>query len=253
MKRAPGRERRTLEAAERVARVLEAKGVASAVIGAMALAAHGYVRATRDFDLATHADPLVVLPALRRELEEAGLEADFRAPDSEDPLGGVIEVQAKGSRPIQIVNFLNPLARRGTLVGKEAIDRAQAGLIEGSSLRVTGLPQLIALKLYAGGPLSRNDVLELLERNRPLELRPIREACGRHGLAADLEKLIRRDGTLLRARESRLGGSEGTGRPPALATFPVPGRRFPGATCSSRNPRSLRGRAPAPAAGRNGH
>lgn len=52
-----GREQRTLEVAERVYEVLTNLGADAAVIGAMALAAHGYVRATRDFDLATHVDP----------------------------------------------------------------------------------------------------------------------------------------------------------------------------------------------------
>jgi hypothetical protein len=58
-RRARSREEKTLEVAERVAAILGSRGVPSAVIGAMALAVHGYVRATRDFDLATHVHPFL--------------------------------------------------------------------------------------------------------------------------------------------------------------------------------------------------
>jgi hypothetical protein len=37
---------------------------------------------------------------------------------------------------------------------------------------------------------SENDVIELLERNQPLDLSRIREVCSRHGFAADLEKIL---------------------------------------------------------------
>ena len=190
MKGSGGRERRTLLAAERVHDVLEAQGVESAVIGAMALAVRGYVRSTRDFDLATHTDPFGKLPQVRRALQEAGLQSELRTPDADDPLGGVLEVTGQGFKPIQIVNFLNPLAPRVTAVGREAIERAEAGLISQSRMRVVTLPHLVALKLYAGGAKSRNDVIEVLERNRPLDLGQVREVCARHGLGSDLEKIV---------------------------------------------------------------
>ena len=52
------------------------------------------------------------------------------------------------------------------------------------------LPCLIALKLYGGGPKNRNDVIELLERNAPLDLSSIREVCARHGLGQELESIL---------------------------------------------------------------
>jgi hypothetical protein len=188
--RARSREEKTLEVAERVVGILESKGVPSAVIGAMALAVHGYVRATRDFDLATHTHPFVQLREVERALLEAGLAAEMRDPDADDPLGGVVEVTGRGFKPIQIVNFLNPLSGQSTQLGREAIDESLAGLVGESRLRVVTLPHLVALKLYAGGARSRNDVIELLERNQPVDLEKIRAVCARHGLAADLEKVI---------------------------------------------------------------
>lgn len=185
-----GAERRTIEVAERLSEILGALGIESALIGAMALAVHRYVRFTRDLDLATHVDPFRILPDLRRSIEKSGYHAELRLPDADDPRGAVVEVTGRGFKPIQIVNFHNPLAPAGTRLGEEAIREASSGSIERSPLRVVTLPHLIALKLYAGGPKNRNDVIELLERNRPLDPGPIREVCARHGLAGNLEAIL---------------------------------------------------------------
>ena len=190
MTQADGIESRTLQVAEQAREILERLGIESAVIGAMALAVHRYVRATRDFDLATCADPFVKLVEFQRALEEAGLRAELRQPDADDPLGGVVEITGEGFKPIQIVNFLNPLAPRALALGSEAIRESRPGLIEQSPMRVVTLPYLIALKLYGGGPKNKNDVIELLERNQPIDLSPVREVCARHGLGQELESLI---------------------------------------------------------------
>jgi hypothetical protein len=51
----------TLAAAVRIAALLESMGVESAVIGAIALAVHGYARATEDVDLGIAvADPFLL-------------------------------------------------------------------------------------------------------------------------------------------------------------------------------------------------
>ena len=185
-----GIESRTIQVAEQVHDILERLGIESAVIGAMALAVHRYVRATRDFDLATCADPFLKLPELRQALEKAGFHAELRQPDADDPLGGVVEINGEGFKPIQIVNFLNPAAPRAAALGREAISESKVGLIERSRIRVVTLPCLIALKLYGGGPKNRNDVIEILERNQPLDLSAIRDVCGRHGLGEELESVI---------------------------------------------------------------
>lgn len=190
MKNPPHPERRTFEVAEEIFGILRDAGIDAAVIGAMALAVHRYVRATRDFDLATYTDPFNKLPGVRQEAVKAGFEAELRQPDPDDPLGGVLEITGRGFKPVQVVNFLNPLSVRGTTLGKEAIEDAKSGLIEGSSMRVVSLRYLIALKLYAGGPRNRNDVIELIERHQPLDPAPIREVCARHGLAGELDSIL---------------------------------------------------------------
>lgn len=157
----------TLEVAEQVAEILRLHRAESAVIGAMALAVYGHVRATEDFDLATDTDPFSTLRNVAAALRAEGLQAELLEPDAEDPLGGGISG-----------------------LGAEVVREAVGGSVEGSSLRVVSLPHLVALKLYAGGAAATRDVVEVLERNRPVDLERLREVCGRFGLDKELEAVL---------------------------------------------------------------
>jgi hypothetical protein len=184
---AEGREGRTLDAARQVAALLEELGIETALIGAMALAAHRYIRYTEDVDLATAVDPVTSLGVAVDALRNAGFEAALHLPDAQDPLGGVINIDRDDIERIQVVNFLNPWNDLA-LVGQEAVRTAT--LLPGETLRVVDLSHLIALKLYAGGSRSKTDVIELLERNLDAELDEIRQVCGRFGLGAALDELL---------------------------------------------------------------
>src|SRR4051794_40062059 len=109
------RARRTIEVADTINRMLTERGVAVTVIGAIAAAAHKYVRDTHDFDLATHTHPYPALSALARELAAMGFEAEFVDPDGDDPLGGVINVRGDDFDDVQVVNFFNPYRGRNAL------------------------------------------------------------------------------------------------------------------------------------------
>ncbi|MFO0587696.1 MAG: hypothetical protein U0441_09155 [Polyangiaceae bacterium] len=179
--------RRTIEVAEEVASLLQAEGAKVAVIGAMALAAHGYVRRTDDFDLATATDPFGALRRVRDALSARGHEVELREPDMEDPLGGVLVVEAEGASPIEVVNFLNPFAPRRGRLGSEAVSTATP--FEEGALPVVDLPHLIALKLYAGGPKSELDVLEVLACNPAADLVAVRQMCERFGLSDEWQRI----------------------------------------------------------------
>lgn len=184
------RSERTLALAEEVGALLESLGIPAAVIGGVALAAHGYARGTDDFDLGV----IVMEPGPTFRDLAALLPEDFQItinlPDDSDPLGGVMTVQKADTDPIEIVNFLN-IQRLTTLTpGLEAVRKALDGLIEGSNLRVVDLPHLIALKLYAGGLRSKADVLELLEHNRDADIEMIRQVCKDFELENDLNSVL---------------------------------------------------------------
>lgn len=183
---------RTLEVARDVASACRDLGIETALIGALALAYHGYARATEDLDLASCVDPFTSLRELRRVLEAKGFEVRFGEPDAMDPLGGVLTVTGTDFDAVQVVNFHNPLSGVGN-PGREAIETASATL-EGYALRVVDVPHLIALKLYAGGPKSRGDVLELLARNREVPREEIADVCSRHHLGTEWADLLAQSG-----------------------------------------------------------
>ncbi|MFZ9937652.1 MAG: hypothetical protein ACO3JG_11445 [Luteolibacter sp.] len=160
-----------LREAERIGTMLMAEGLPVVVIGAAALAAHRYVRATRDLDLGVDAD-IGKMRGLVDALRAAGYDAEFHEPDADDPLGGVIDVSGDFGL-IQIVNFGNrfPAAIRDALVGEEIRMRPDG------ILRIMPIPQLVALKLYAGGWKSLADIVELLRRNPEADLEMIGETC----------------------------------------------------------------------------
>src|SRR5262245_39190297 len=119
-----------LNLAERVADAARELGIETALIGAIAMAVHKYIRGTSDVDLATNVSSSSDLRRLQQNLEALGLKTELRLPDEDDPLGGVLEVwereddEAMPIEPVEVVNFLNP--HRPTLnPGAAAIRNAE--------------------------------------------------------------------------------------------------------------------------------
>ena len=75
------------------------------------------------------------------------------------------------------------------IAGCRTIQGATMVLRHGSSLKLTPLPQLVALKLYAGGLKSKADIFELLLRNPDADLNDIIATCQRYRLHG-LEEII---------------------------------------------------------------
>jgi hypothetical protein len=176
--------------AERITVTAGQMGIATALIGATALAAHNYVRGTADIDLAAAVDPFRELRRLREALEAEGLHAELNLPDADDSLGGVLRVRthADDDAPVEIVNFLNPM-NLSKNPGSEAV-RTGTAIGPSTPLRCATLPLLIALKLYAGARRDEADVIELLRRNPAADLQEIRAVCTRYGSNELLEELL---------------------------------------------------------------
>ena len=79
------------------------------MIGALALAVHGYPRDTRALDLAVAGDSKV-MHDVARGLRALGHAVEVRDPDPDEPLGGVMDVSSEGVDLVQVVNFSNPPA-----------------------------------------------------------------------------------------------------------------------------------------------
>jgi hypothetical protein len=135
---------------ERVVALLAAHDIPHALIGAAAMAARGIARSTYDIDLLV-ADARVLEPTLWKGLD--AVEIEIRRGDADDPLGGVVRLDAPGERPVDIVLGKHPWQKR-------AVARAERF---GEGTAVVAARDLVLLKLYAGGSQDLWDVRELLQ------------------------------------------------------------------------------------------
>jgi hypothetical protein len=132
-------------------RLLAGEQVRFAMIGAVAMAAHGVSRSTLDVDLLT-TDARVLDQRMWHAAQ--GASTDIRLGDADDPLLGVVRVR-RDERQVDVI------------VGRHAwqtaiVDGARPVDIEGESIPVADAAGLILLKLYAGGSQDTWDIRELL-------------------------------------------------------------------------------------------
>ncbi len=172
----PDRRPENLRVAEQIAATLGESGFPVVVIGAVALAAHRYPRFTEDIDLGMLASQ-AQMEELAASLRAEGFDVELHPPDGQDPLGGVIDVSGAFGL-VQIINFEDrfPAVIRDALAGEDL------RVCSDSALRIVPIPQLVALKLYAGGGKSHSDIVELLRRNPDADLDAIRKTCENYRL-----------------------------------------------------------------------
>ncbi len=118
------------------------------------MAVHGISRSTRDLDLFT-----LALECLESStwapLARADIEVRLRLGDTDDPLAGVARFTAAGNDPVDLI-----VGKSRWQVG--ILDRCREAAVEGTRVPVVGPADLIALKLYAGGPQDAWDIEQLL-------------------------------------------------------------------------------------------
>lgn len=136
---------------ETAAALLRHQDIPHALIGAAALAVHGVSRATLDQDLLV--TDRTVLDRSFWAAAHPAWDVDVRPGDAADPLAGVVRIRAAGERDLDIV------------VGKHAwqaeiVSRADVG--SASDAPVVQAPDLVLLKLYAGGSQDRWDIEQLI-------------------------------------------------------------------------------------------
>ena len=141
-----------------VAEFLATQGVRYAVIGAMAAAVHGVVRASLD------AGALVALQVreartLRQSLIEAGYEAVLRIGDAEDPIPALLEVRdCHGNRVDLLVGL------RG--MDPDLLNRTRQVRLAEAILEIVGREDFIAMKAFAGGPVDLADARAVMDMDR---------------------------------------------------------------------------------------
>lgn len=137
---------------EAVCAHLDAAGVDYVLIGGVAVAARGAGRSTLDIDLLT-TDSAVLREEFWTPVRDRGFRVDVRKGDWDDPLTGVVRIDAAESIDVVVGKYKWERA---------VIERAETMSIRDLELRVPTTADLILLKLSAGGPRDDIDAGNLL-------------------------------------------------------------------------------------------
>jgi hypothetical protein len=148
--------------------LLARRGTPAALIGAIALAAHGIARATLDLDLLA-LDTGLLSAEPWRDLSKGGDTVEVRRGDAEDPLAGVIRLTRSGQTPVDVV-----VGRHRWMEG--VLTRAGVLSFGERQVPIVDAADLVLLKVFAGGPQDLLDAELLLAGEKGEELRSEVEA-----------------------------------------------------------------------------
>lgn len=142
-------------------------GARYVVVGGMAVVLHGYARLTADIDLAVDLSPgeaTKVVAALTR----IGMipRAPVAARDFANAEKRRMWIEEKGMRVFSMYDPHRPLVEVDLFVDPpipfdELMSRADSFTIEGRTVRVASIPDLIAMKRAAGRPTDEEDIAAL--------------------------------------------------------------------------------------------
>jgi hypothetical protein len=171
-----------------VVRALDELSVRYAVIGAMAVSVHGVVRASMDADALVSAS-LNELRALEKVLATKDLITELRQGDIFDPVPAMLIVADRHENRVDLLMGLRGLDAG---VYQRAIDVQLPEYAH--ALRVASKEDVIAMKLFAGGPLDLQDAKRLIAvAGSALDTELLRRLVTRFGndAVAHFEKVLR--------------------------------------------------------------
>jgi hypothetical protein len=136
--------------------VLQHRHIPYAIIGAFAASFYGVVRASLDVDAVISLHPgQADVTVLRSTLHNAGLKSTYRRGEATDPVGAVLNVEDGFHNRVDLLMRI-----RGT---SEAIfARTIDAAFMKARIRVMGLEDFIAMKIFAGSPKDLHDVTGVL-------------------------------------------------------------------------------------------
>ncbi len=155
------------------------------VVGAFALSVHGVVRASRGADALLQIS-LSGIRKLQRIFEGAGFQVTLRQGDAEDPIPMMLVLGDSHGNQVDLLGGLRGL-------DPKVFSRRIEVPFLGSTLRIVGREDFIAMKCFAGGP---QDLLDAKDAYRgaeaPMDLDLMRRITHRFGRdAADrLEEIL---------------------------------------------------------------
>jgi hypothetical protein len=135
--------------------ILRAERVDYAVIGALAAAVHGVIRASRDAD-ALLSVGLSVLGELESSFKVAGFTTELRRGDMDDPISAVLTLHDQFENRVDLLVGIRGFDPRG-------FSRTVEVPFDGESLQFVGLEDFVAMKVFAGSPQDMVDARSALE------------------------------------------------------------------------------------------
>jgi hypothetical protein len=164
--------------------ILESEDVEYAVVGALAAAVYGTIRASADADALVSVS-VSKLSSLSAVFRKKGFTAEFRRGDMEDPIPAMLMV---GDRHQNRVDLLAGLRGLDPHVLSRTVDIP----FSGENIRVVSREDFIAMKCFAGGPQDLEDArVALRTAAEVLDLDLLRKVTRRFGRdAADALELL---------------------------------------------------------------
>jgi hypothetical protein len=124
--------------------VLTNESVDYAVVGAVAASMHGVLRGSMDAD-AVISVTTRELGRLEERFKDAGFSTELRRGDSDDPIAAVLELTDTFGNRVDLLVGLRGLEAA-------AFQRVIEVPFQAAVLRVVGVEDFIAMKVFAGGP-----------------------------------------------------------------------------------------------------
>jgi hypothetical protein len=160
-----------------VAQVLVKEKVEYAVVGAMAAAVHGSIRATTDAD-ALLSVALSRLGPLEKAFRRAGFESELRRGDADDPIPALLVLSDRHGNRVDLLAGLRGL-------DPEAFSRLLTVSFQGGTLPVISREDFIAMKCFARGPQDIADArVALRPRDAQVNIELLRRVTRRFGRPA---------------------------------------------------------------------
>jgi hypothetical protein len=173
-------DRRVATTLSQLVALLDAHGAQYAVIGGLAVALRGSLRATQDVDILMHITQLR-LPSLLEAMRESGCQFDVSAAICEWNECGMLAVQWPERVQVDLLKPVIPVFHR-------IIERASIEPFENQAVRVADAEGVLLLKLLAFRPLDQEDIRGILTKNAGgLDLDWVRREADAVGL--DQERL----------------------------------------------------------------
>jgi hypothetical protein len=141
-----------------VVALLDQSDIDYAVIGALAAAVHGVVRASLDADAVAQIT-IAQLSELQATLTNSGLTAELRRGDFDDPIPALLQITDSFGNQVDLLAGLRGL-------DAAVYSRAIRLPFEETQLRVVGREDFIAMKAFAGGPLDLVDARRAIAVSR---------------------------------------------------------------------------------------